>query len=556
MGLKPHFREIASRTVQEQVAAPESGYKKNYKIYIVLLSTALVVNIIGFQIILKNYVNKSFATLEDHYIENSWERFENILKMQKASLSKITSDYSSWNSMYAYVNNQNREFEQDVFVLELFTNFTLNIALIFDKDKNLIFKSAFDFNTESELNFEEFKLDRKYDKSVLMPEARMPELVSFYNSSNGPMLFCSYPILHSDDTGPVNGYFIFGRLIDRSFTGEISDLCGGKVIFYELPIINKSGIQKRLLEILRELNKAGNADYISRKEPGIISVYSKIRDVDGKPLFLVEVIFKRRFITEAGTIINYLMTVAFVLSVVLAGVIAALIERKRSEKETRAHLAKLRKFSNQLATIEEKSRRTFAKTLHDQITQNLAAISMGLTKLRRLASPEDQNLLSKVADIKSLLDATISSTRNLTADLFPSLLDDMGLIAALSWHAEVFGNRYDIKVSINSDELKKKLSHETELILFRTVQEALHNVAKHARATKVEVSFKQKGKNLQLTISDDGVGFDPGILATPGKGSGIGLILMKEKVASLGGIFEIDSSKGTTIRIKVPLIEE
>lgn len=238
------------------------------------------------------------------------------------------------------------------------------------------------------------------------------------------------------------------------------------------------------------------------------------------------------------------------------GNILDITDRKRLEEETRAHLAELKKFSYQLSTIEEKSRRTFAKTLHDQITQNLATISMGLTKIRRLASPEDQNLLSKVADIKSLLDATISSTRNLTTDLFPSLLDDMGLIAALSWHAEVFSNRYDIKLTINSDELKKRLSHETELILFRTVQEVLHNVAKHARATKVEVFFKQRGKNLQLTISDDGVGFDPGILTTPGKGSGIGLILMKERIASLGGIFEIDSSKGTTIRIEVPLIEE
>ena len=238
------------------------------------------------------------------------------------------------------------------------------------------------------------------------------------------------------------------------------------------------------------------------------------------------------------------------------GNILDITDKKRLEEQTRAHLAELRKFSNQLFTIEEKSRRTFAKTLHDQITQNLAAISMGLTRIRRLASQEDQNLLSKVADIKSLVDATIFSTRNITADLFPSLLDDMGLIAALSWHTEVFGNRYDIKVTINSDKFKRRLAQKTELILFRTVQEALHNVAKHARATKVEVFFKQKGKNLQLTISDNGVGFDPGILTTPGKGSGIGLTLMKEKVASLGGIFEIDSSKGTTIRIQVPLIEE
>jgi PAS domain S-box-containing protein len=402
--------------------------------------------------------------------------------------------------------------------------------------------------------------------------------------------------------------------------------------------------------------------------------------VDRMPLFFVEVIFKRRFITEAGTIINLLITVAFVLSVVLAGVIAMFIakkrmettlresedkykilteisltgifihhdakfqfvnkkfteisgydsgelleiefwklvhpedreamkwlrsntfeeetipshyevrvlkkdgeiiwgemmltrieykgkpavmgnilditDRKRLEEESKAHLAELRRVSNQLSTIEEKSRRTFAKSLHDQIIQNLAVISMGLTQIRHLTSPEDQNLLSKVADTKLLVDATISSTRNITADLFPSLLDDMGLIAALSWHAEAFSNGHDIKVNINSDELKGRLAQETELILFRTVQEALHNVAKHARATRVAVSLKQKGKNLQVTISDDGVGFDPSILTTPGEGSGIGITLMKERIASLDGVFEIDSSKGTTIRIEVPLIEE
>lgn len=240
----------------------------------------------------------------------------------------------------------------------------------------------------------------------------------------------------------------------------------------------------------------------------------------------------------------------------IMGNIQDITDRKRLEEETGAHLAELRRVSNQLSTIDEKSRRTFAKTLHDQISQNLATISMGLTRIKRLASPKDLTLLSKIADIKSLVDATISSTKNMTADLFPSLLDDMGLIAALSWHTEAFGNRYDIKITINSDELEERLAQKTELILFRTVQEALHNVAKHARATKVEVSFKQKGKNLQLTISDDGVGFDPGILTTPGKGSGIGLTLMKEKIASLSGVFEIDSSKRTTIRIQVPLIEE
>jgi len=222
-------------------------------------------------------------------------------------------------------------------------------------------------------------------------------------------------------------------------------------------------------------------------------------------------------------------------------------ERKRSEEL-------LRKTMNRLIEMEEMLKRTAARQLHDQVGQNLTALTINLSFFRNQLSPESlKKVGNRLTDSLALLDDTIEKIRDIMTELRPSILDDYGLYAALSWSTEKLKERINIPIRLNGHDAVKRPPLEIEYALFRMTQEALHNIVKHAKASWIRVEVKQETDSVCLIIQDDGLGFDPKMLTEKKGIQGFGLTNMTERMKALGGTCMIQSApgKGTTVILEI-----
>jgi len=224
-------------------------------------------------------------------------------------------------------------------------------------------------------------------------------------------------------------------------------------------------------------------------------------------------------------------------------------ERKKAEENLRYYLQEITK-------AQEEERKRIARELHDSSAQNLIALLHQLDNLltdkTKLPMSEAKALWGFYEQIRD----TLQEVRRFSRDLRPSILDDLGLLPALEWVTQDLKNTYLIEVNLKVLGNERRLFPETELLLFRIVQEALRNIAKHAEATRAEVEVKFDEDKITITISDDGKGFEPpeslGVLPSTGK---LGLAGMQERVQLLGGRLKLESKpgKGTTIFVEAPV---
>jgi signal transduction histidine kinase len=213
----------------------------------------------------------------------------------------------------------------------------------------------------------------------------------------------------------------------------------------------------------------------------------------------------------------------------------------------------LQRLSGQLISAQEEERRTIARELHDEVGQVLTAIKMELALAERTidAAGGPSQVL---ANARSIADGALQSVRDLSRLLHPSLLDDLGLPAAIHWYLKGFGQRHALRAEMLHDGASERLTSDTEAALFRIAQEALTNVAKHARATTCRVYLQRLPNTVLVTVEDDGIGFDPAAVESADGHRGLGLISIRERVARLGGTFRVESSpgKGARVTIEVP----
>ncbi|MES2127366.1 MAG: histidine kinase [Pseudomonadota bacterium] len=214
-------------------------------------------------------------------------------------------------------------------------------------------------------------------------------------------------------------------------------------------------------------------------------------------------------------------------------------------KQSRARLAEL---TAHIEQVKEEERARIAREIHDDLGGNLTAIKMALAMLvKRL--PDDPQLLDKAAYVDALVDRTIDSVHRISLDLRPSMLD-FGLVAALDWQAKEFEQQVGItcRFSANIDEVDLAPDHATAL--FRIFQEALTNIAKHARASRVDVTLERAAGTVRLDIADNGVGMAPGDRKKP---QSFGLRGMQERVQALGGTLAVGPARGggTLLSIKI-----
>jgi len=221
--------------------------------------------------------------------------------------------------------------------------------------------------------------------------------------------------------------------------------------------------------------------------------------------------------------------------------------RYREVAEARRQLTNL---SDKLVQAQEGERRALSRELHDEVGQVLSAVLVELRNL--LAKPAVQSSAESrgnVEVIKGLVEGAVRVVRNMALLLRPSMLDDLGLIPALRWQAREVSKRTSMDVSVVAELASDDFPDEYKTCLYRVVQEALHNCSRHSQATTVRIRVQQQSDRVLLLIQDDGQGFDVRL------GKGLGLLGIEERVARLGGKFEIHSGKGsgTILAIELPL---
>ncbi len=238
----------------------------------------------------------------------------------------------------------------------------------------------------------------------------------------------------------------------------------------------------------------------------------------------------------------------------LASHLAIAIQQARLHEEVRLGRERLEALSHRLVETQEAERRHIARELHDEIGQTLTAVKISLQAIERQA--EAAVLAPHVAESIHIVEQAIQQVRNLSLDLRPSLLDDLGLVVTLRWYLARQSQWAGFTVQFSADPPELQLSPELETVCFRIVQEALTNIARHAGAQQVWVELQQRETELYLSIRDDGTGFDvEEALARAIHGASLGLLSMQERASLLGGQLKINSvpGHGVEIRARFPL---
>jgi signal transduction histidine kinase len=202
-------------------------------------------------------------------------------------------------------------------------------------------------------------------------------------------------------------------------------------------------------------------------------------------------------------------------------------------------------------TAQEDERKRIARELHDETTQSLAVLAMGIESAAtaiRAGGPTP-----RLDEVKALAVRTLEEVHRLILDLRPAVLDDLGLFSAIRWYAERYLVTRGIAVRCEISELERRLPPEFEIALFRIAQEAMNNIARHAQAESVLIQLAPEGRELRIEIEDDGQGFDQAV--QPQDRPHYGLMGIRERAELLGGKVTIDSSpgQGTRLEIRVPL---
>lgn len=242
------------------------------------------------------------------------------------------------------------------------------------------------------------------------------------------------------------------------------------------------------------------------------------------------------------------------LLVLLATQIASAIHNIYMFDRVRVSRARTQTLAKEILSTQEKERRLIARELHDEFGQELTSVQLGLQDISRLV--KQSNTQAKLSDVMGTIEQVLEQMRNLSRGLRPSVLDDFGLVAALEWFVEQQVKFAGLETEIIADELEVRLPEEVETVCFRVAQEAITNVLRHGRATRVVIEIRLRDEKLELMIHDNGVGFDlPDAMKNVTKGNSLGLLNMHERVELIGGQLQIITApgQGTRIRAQIPL---
>ena len=224
-------------------------------------------------------------------------------------------------------------------------------------------------------------------------------------------------------------------------------------------------------------------------------------------------------------------------------------EARKGYSELVVNREELSKLPSSLLDAQEQERRSISRELHDEVGQLLGALLVDLGRLKAVIPPGNTAAEEQIIKIRSAAESAVGAVRNIALLLRPSMLDDLGLIAAIEWQGREVSRRTDMEVEVDSSGVSDDLREEYKICIYRVTQEALHNAARHSGGKHAWVRIEQTRERIVLTIRDDGHGFDPA------RTRGLGLLGMEERARRLGGRLDIRSKagEGTTLKLELPL---
>lgn len=227
----------------------------------------------------------------------------------------------------------------------------------------------------------------------------------------------------------------------------------------------------------------------------------------------------------------------------------------RLERRIIENTHSLQRLSAKLVVAQEEERRTIARDLHDEIGQELTGVKVELSMVER-AFEAGTLSANPLGQARLMTDRALHTVRDLSQLLHPPMLDDLGLPATLEWFLLSFSRRSGVATDFVQDAADDRLVPELEMCLYRIVQEATTNIARHADARTCRVSLHRPPGRVQLIVEDDGHGFEASRVLAPGARSGLGLLGMQERVTGFGGTFRVDShpGQGTRVIVDVPAL--
>jgi len=305
-----------------------------------------------------------------------------------------------------------------------------------------------------------------------------------------------------------------------------------------LAVLNDQVIPKRrtILEISEQLRTL-NKDAFQREEGAITLLYRDLR---------------RQIWALSAVGLALGIGVAFGATRYAGGLESHIRAQHLDDVERQRELERL---STKLLHAQEDERRTIARELHDEIGQALTAIKIELSVAQRSLETAGHSPDS-LTEARSITDHALHAVRDVSQLLHPTMLDDLGLANTLTWYLRGFARRTGIRADLTQDRMDVRMSPHVELGAYRIIQEALTNVAKHARARSCRVFVQRLAHSLLLTVEDDGVGVDlTRKTASPDRHRGLGLVGIRERVSGLGGTFQLEGTvgKGTRLTIELPV---
>jgi len=225
---------------------------------------------------------------------------------------------------------------------------------------------------------------------------------------------------------------------------------------------------------------------------------------------------------------------------------------RRLAFEVSNRTTELRDLARHLNNVREEEKARLSREIHDELGHSLTGLVVGIKRLRALTS--DEKCIVKTKELNDLVLSASKTSKRIMTDLRPSILEDLGLVAAIDWLANDFKIKHDVSCRVNARDLPVKLTDEAAIALFRIVQESLTNIAKHACAKQVEISIVIVHKTLKLSIFDDGQGLKTGWKTKRGS---YGLKGMHERALALGGEMKVtsESNNGVQLQIQIPINE-
>jgi signal transduction histidine kinase len=268
---------------------------------------------------------------------------------------------------------------------------------------------------------------------------------------------------------------------------------------------------------------------------------------------------RQRLQSSQESLKGYLMQM-IIISLLLGTLVAGLtiyrvvsLERIHAaqRKEIVTSQDSLRRLSQRLVQLQESERRSLSRELHDEVGQTMTALGIQLGSIENLRAEDDHLFRERLKDLKRLNADAMRTVRDLAMGLRPSMLDDIGLEAALQWQGREFSRHTGVPCKVAVRGLLDELTEGKKTCIYRVVQEALTNCARHANANNVLVSISTEGEGIALMVCDDGVGFNASLTIR----EGLGLLGMRERVQALDGNLNISSNpgNGTVIRAQIPV---